>query len=294
MLKPNKQRGYMNRFLFLISFLIVVSINLSFRWPLADPSLTATFGESRGDHFHDGVDLISGNPAVYPVSSGKLMFSWNRSYFPLDNHWGGGNYKIINHGSNILSVYMHLQDGDNLKPEYTESDIIGYFGNTGHSFGRHIHFCILDQAKKESINPFVKLPPFQDSEAPDILYFYVKVGNKYVRLRENSDIRLTQHYPMLIEIRDSVTGRENLGIYRLKAVVNGKELINTDFSSIGINENSLTVKNFTYDNIFDEKGYYKINGIKYREGINNIQINVSDYNGNTSEKTFSINIDLDM
>lgn len=284
----------MNKNILVLSLLILAGFNLSFRWPVTEPILTATFGESRGDHFHDGIDMISTNTAVYPVSSGKLMFAWNRVYFPLDNYWGGGNYKIINHEKNLLSIYMHLEDGDDLKPAYSESDIIGYYGNTGHSYGKHIHFSLIDQGKKESINPFINLPQYADTKAPEILYFYVRIGDKYVRLNENSDIRLTQHYPLLVEIRDTITGRENLGIYRLKAVINGKEVLNTDFSHIGINENGLTIQNFAYDNIFDEKGYYKISGIRYQEGLNSIEIQTSDFNGNTAEKVFSINIDLDM
>lgn len=284
----------MNKNILVLSLLILAGFNLSFRWPVTEPILTATFGESRGDHFHDGMDMISTNTAVYPVSSGKLMFAWNRVYFPLDNYWGGGNYKIINHEKNLLSIYMHLEDGDDLKPAYSESDIIGYYGNTGHSYGKHIHFSLIDQGKKESINPFINLPQYADTKAPEILYFYVRIGDKYVRLNENSDIRLTQHYPLLVEIRDTITGRENLGIYRLKAVINGKEVLNTDFSHIGINENGLTIQNFAYNNIFDEKGYYKISGIRYQEGLNSIEIQTSDFNGNTAEKVFSINIDLDM
>lgn len=284
----------MKRNMLLVSLLILAGFNLSFRWPVTDSFLTSTFGESRGDHFHDGIDMISTNTAVYPVSSGKLLFLWNRIYFPLDSYWGGGNYKIIKHDKNLLSLYMHLEDGDDLKPEYTESDILGYYGNTGHSYGKHIHFSLLDQGKRESINPFVDLPQFADTKAPEILYFYLRIGDKYIRLKENSDIRLTQHYPLLVEIRDTITGRENLGIYKLKAIVNGQEILNTDFSIIGINENGLTARNFTYDNIFDEKGYYKISGIRYQEGINSVEIQASDFNGNTAGKVFNINIDLDM
>lgn len=284
----------MNKKILLISLLILAGFNLSFRWPLSESILTATFGESRGDHFHDGIDMISTNTAVYPLTSGKLMFAWNRVYFPLDNYWGGGNFKIINHGKNILSVYMHLEDGDDLKQVYGETDILGYYGNTGHSYGKHIHFSMLDQEKKESINPFLNLPQFQDIKSPEILYFYVRIGDKYVRLNENSDIRLTQHYPLLIEIRDTITGRENLGIYKLKALINGKEILNIEFSRIGTGENGLTVQKIPYDNIFDEKGYYKISGIQYQEGINNIEIHAADFSGNTSSKIFNINIDLDM
>jgi len=284
----------MNQKLLLISLLILAGFNLSFRWPLSDSILTATFAESRGDHFHDGIDMIGTNPAVYPVSPGKLMFTWNKIYFPLDNYWGGGNYKIINHGENLLSVYMHLEDGDDLKSVYNESEILGHYGNTGHSYGKHIHFSLLDQVKKESINPFLFLPQFADTRAPEILYFYVRIGDKYIRLNENSNIRLTQHYPLLIEIRDTITGRENLGIYKLKAVVNGKEVLNTEFSKIGTTENSLTIQKIPFNNTFDEKGYYKISGIQYQEGMNSIIISASDFNGNTSDRIFNIDIDLDM
>ncbi len=189
---------------------------------------------------------------------------------------------------------MHLEDGDDLKPVYSETDILGYYGTTGHSYGKHIHFSLLDQEKKESINPFVNLPQFPDAKAPEILYFYIRIGDKYVRLNENSDIRLTQHYPLLVEIRDTITGRENLGIYKLKAVINGKEILNTEFSRIGTGENGLTIQKIPYNNIFDEKGYYKISGIQYLEGVNCIEIHASDFSGNTSDKVFNINIDLDM
>ena len=284
----------MNRIILTLSLLILVSFNLSFRWPVDDSILTATFGESRGDHFHDGIDMISNSRSVYPVSPGKIIFAWNRIFFPLDNYWGGGNYKIIKHENEIFSVYMHLEDGDDLKPVYSESDIVGYYSNTGHSFGAHIHFSLLDYKKKESINPYINLPALPDTKAPEILYFYVRIEDRYIRLRENSDIRLTRHYPLLIEIRDTMTGRENLGIYSIKAIVNGEEVINTDFSRIGSSENGLTIKNSPFDYIFDEKGYYKINGIQYREGINNIRIQVADFSGNVAEKDFSINVDLDI
>lgn len=284
----------MNKKILVLSLLILASINLSFRWPVTDPIMKSTFGESRNDHFHDGIDLVSNNKSVYPVGAGKLMFVWNRIYFPLENYWGGGNFKIISHGNNILSVYMHLEDGDDLKAAYTESDVIGYFGNTGHSYGPHIHFTFLDQVKKESINPLLNLPLLTDTKAPQILYFYIKIGDKYIRLNENSNIRLTQHYPLLVEIRDSITGKENLGIYKLKAVANGNEIVNTDFSRIDIGENGLTIQKINHDNLFDEKGYYKISGIRYQEGPNSFVIQVSDFSGNTAEKIFNINIDLDM
>ena len=91
------------------SLFVLAFSNVSFRWPLNNPVLTSTYGESRADHFHDGMDFISSDSRVFPVKEGKLLYAWNRSLFPLENYWGGGNYKIIKHDDEYVSYYMHLQ-----------------------------------------------------------------------------------------------------------------------------------------------------------------------------------------
>jgi len=280
--------------LLLFSVLILVLSNLSFRWPVNDGIITSTFGESRGDHFHDGIDMISPGDNVYPVESGTLLYTWNKSFFPLENYWGGGNYKIIAHNSGVMSIYMHLQDIDNLQPTYTETDVVGLIGNTGHSYGKHIHFSILDPAKKESINPMKLLPAHNDPNAPEIMNFYIRIENRYIRINDNSDIRLTKHYPLLIEIKDTIKGNENLGIYKLQAVFNGKDTGTHEFGKIDYSLNGLIVNNQNFSGLFDEKGYYKLSGLVFVEGINILSVFVSDYNGNTSQKTFTINVNLDM
>ena len=283
-----------NKILTLFSIIVLALSNLSLKWPVNDGSITSAFGESRADHFHDGIDMVSSGDNVYPLASGVLLYTWNRSLFPLENYWGGGNYKIIAHKDGLLSVYMHLQDVEDLRQEYSESDIIGLIGNTGHSYGKHIHFSVLDPEKRESINPLKSLSAYNDSKAPDIMNFFIRIENRYIRLNDKSDIRLTQHYPLLVEVRDTVKGNERLGLYNFKASLNGKEIANYTFDKIGCSEDGLLVDNKIFVDIFDEKGYYKIKDIVYKEGINNFSIIVSDFNGNISEKDFTINVKLDM
>ena len=127
-----------------------------------------------------------------------------------------------------------------------------------------------------------------------IMNFYIRIDNRYIRINDNSDIRLTKHYPLLIEIKDTIKGNENLGIYSIKAVFNGKETANYNFSKINYSPNGLAINNKTFDSIFDEKGYYKLDGITYIEGINTLTVTVADFNGNYSEKNFTINVNLDM
>jgi hypothetical protein len=284
----------MERFLISVSIVILALCSVSFRWPINNPVLTSTYGESRGDHFHDGMDFVSSDSKVFPVKDGKLLYAWNRSLFPLENYWGGGNYKIIKHDEDIVSVYMHLQNGEKLEQEYTENDAIGHAGNTGRSYGNHIHFTILNQRIKESINPSSVMPPYIDEKKPDIKYFYIRIDDRYVRINENSDIRLTRHYPMLVEISDSSSGRERLGIFQMKVNFNGKDVLDVKYDKIELSGEKYTVSGRIFDDIYDPAGYYKIPEIKYREGLNKFIITVSDYSGNVSEKKFDINVNLDM
>lgn len=283
----------MNRTL-VISIILLALSNVSFRWPVDNARLTSTFGESRADHFHDGIDMISDSDKVYPVNKGRLVFSWNKSMFPLENYWGGGNYKIVKHDGSMHSIYMHLQDGDDLKPSYEENEILGYIGDTGHSYGKHIHFSLLDNVKRESFNPFSTLPHYDDNKAPVIMNFFVKINDRYTLLRENSSIRLTKHYPLLVEINDTVTGKEKLGIYKISAIFNGKDVLNSQYNSLSYSENGLTLNRYIFNEIADEKGYYVISGITFVEGINTITVTASDFNGNTSEKNFNIDVHLDI
>lgn len=294
MLNRTEQGDTMNGKLILFSIMVLILSNLSFRWPVDKETITSTYGESRGDHFHDGIDMTGTGDNVYPIEQGTLLYSWNKSLFPLENYWGGGNYKVLSHNNGLTSVYMHLQDIDNLQQTYKESDILGQIGNTGHSYGKHLHLSLLNPEKRESINPLKMLPVYPDIKAPEIMNFYVRIDNKYVRLNENSDIRLTKHYPLLIEIRDTIRGNENLGLFRIKAVLNGKDVLNSEFSKIDFSANGLSVNMKTFDDLFDEKGYYKLKGITYTEGINTLSVSVSDFNGNTSEKNFTINVKLDI
>jgi len=114
-----------------------------------------------------------------------------------------------------------------------------------------------------------------------------------VRINPDSNIRLTQHYPLLVEIRDSASGRERLGIYKMKVQFNGKEILNTEYDRIDYSENGFTVSGRVFDDLFDERGYYKIPDLKYQEGLNTFIVTARDFSGNTGERIFKINVSLD-
>lgn len=279
--------------LFAMPVVLVMSL-VSFKWPVSNGTITSTFCESRWDHFHDGIDMTSIDEKVYPIASGKLLFYWDKALFPLDNYPGGGNYKILEHPKGVYSVYMHLENGLSTKMDYTTGDMVGMMGNTGHSISKHIHFSMGQLSRHVSVNPLKVLPSREDTKAPVISDLAFHIGEKIIIVRDKANIRLTRHYPLLVKITDAMAGRENLGIYRLGVVFNGKKVYNKEFKRISFDGRSLTVEGKTFENLFDSKGYYKIEGLTYAEGENVVTITASDYAGNTAEKEYTFTVKLDI
>ncbi|MBR5227864.1 MAG: M23 family metallopeptidase [Clostridia bacterium] len=59
-----------------------------------------------------------------------------------------GNYVKIKHPNGMYTLYAHLQYGSvdvNLKDKVKKGQVIGFMGNTGYSFGAHLHFEVRDE-----------------------------------------------------------------------------------------------------------------------------------------------------
>ncbi|HDP79338.1 MAG TPA: M23 family metallopeptidase [Spirochaetes bacterium] len=270
----------------------LLSLNLSFQWPAKEGTVTSIFGESRGDHFHDGVDIVSPDKKVYPIAGGTLVYLWNRGLFPLEQYPGGGNYAVVKHDGGILSLYLHLEDTSTFKEILTKNDALGTYGNTGRSYGKHLHFSLLKPVERTSINPLAVLPPYPDEKAPEVKGAFIRIGDRYHGIREGASIVLTRHYPLLVEITDSARGKEKLGIYSIKVNFNSTGVLEINFSQLGYSKNGLTFSDKTFQDLFDEKGYYKIADIRYVEGINHLKVTARDYSGNETTKEISFNVNL--
>ncbi len=280
--------------IFVSCLLLLLSFNLSFRWPVENGKITSVFGESRGDHFHDGMDVISPDNKIYPTEEGDLVYMWNRALFPLDNYAGGGNYKILKHKNDMYSLYLHLEDSPNMKEVYTVNDVLGTAGNTGRSYGRHLHFSMVDMKKSRSENPLQFAAFTGDATAPKIGDALVRIGDSYTIIKDAVNIRLTKHYPLLIDVTDSMGGREKLGIYRLCVNFNSAKVLEINFSGIDSSKNGLTICAKPFQDLYDEKGYYKVVDISYVEGVNTLQVIASDFQGNQATKEISFNVKLDI
>ena len=101
-------------------------------WPITGP-LTSPFGPRWG-RLHAGIDISA--PAGTPIrasDSGRVALAgWQGGY---------GLYTCVKHTASLSTCYAHQSRlGTSQGAAVRKGQVIGFVGNTGHSFGNHLHF----------------------------------------------------------------------------------------------------------------------------------------------------------
>jgi murein DD-endopeptidase MepM/ murein hydrolase activator NlpD len=105
-------------------------------WPVNGP-ITGVFGEQRPGHIHVGLDISAaeGTP-IHAADDGRVVLMQG-----IGASGGYGNYTCLQHSASLSTCYAHQsQFGTSLGAAVNKGQVIGYVGNTGHSFGAHLHF----------------------------------------------------------------------------------------------------------------------------------------------------------
>jgi murein DD-endopeptidase MepM/ murein hydrolase activator NlpD len=104
----------------------------AFIWPV-DGTFTSPFG-MRWGRLHAGIDIAAaeGTP-IRAADSGRVV---------LAAYTGGyGNYTCVSHSASLSTCYGHQSRyATSAGASVSKGQVIGYVGNTGNSFGAHLHF----------------------------------------------------------------------------------------------------------------------------------------------------------
>lgn len=119
-----------------------------FIWPLNGP-ITSPYGPRWG-RMHEGIDIdgYTGQPIV--ASKGGTVV--------ISEYYGGYGYAIaIDHGGGVATFYAHnskllVSAGQ----QVDRGDMIAYVGNTGNSYGDHLHFEV--RVNGSPVDPMNYLP----------------------------------------------------------------------------------------------------------------------------------------
>lgn len=242
-----------------------------YRSPLSEDtpiSFASNFGELRANRFHAGLDFRVGGVSgakLYAVADGYVA---RISVSPE----GYGRAVYINHPNGTTSVYGHLQNfspkikayieelqykrqrfalDEQLSPEtfpLKKGDVIGQAGNSGSSFGAHLHFEIRRTDTQIPINVLsAGIYKFTDNIAPDIkeVIFYqydeqennVPVVTPFL-ITAIAGLQHTANVPERFFIAVDAVDRQNgtpnkFGIYRMEVKLDKKVIFayrNDEFS----------------------------------------------------------------
>jgi len=110
--------------------------NGSMIWPVNGP-ISGSFGEARPGHMHAGIDIAAGEGTpIRAADTGRVVLMQGTGA-----SGGYGNFTCVQHTATMSSCYAHQSRfGTSQGARVNQGQVIGYVGNTGHSFGAHLHF----------------------------------------------------------------------------------------------------------------------------------------------------------
>ncbi len=304
--------------------------------------LAGTFGELRNNHFHTGIDIKSSKgtvgDAIYSVEEGKIR----RLRVSAGSY---GNTIYIDHPSGHTSVYAHLDSFEPRLQDIVKSiqyatksfeidtilldqeiriarrERIGTMGNSGRSYGPHLHFEIRDTESEIPINPLKYGYNIGDKLSPKVEYVLANIldntlqkqSTKKIILRgEKGNYKATQDTVFIsawrvglgVYVRDLMTGVYNKnGIYSATLLVDDQSVFSFSMDSVSFDEFRYLNAHIDYEHYTQSKhrahllykkpgnraGIYEPMGdehsaiIKlYAEKPRKVEIILKDYDGNES------------
>ena len=332
----------LTKLLVLFSSIVIHSQEVDFHPPIDAPfNLSGTFGEFRS-RFHTGIDFKGGE--------GINIFSIEDGYISRIEVSPSGYGKVvyITHPNGYSSVYAHLSRFSPDIERYIKSEqyrsksftvkkfpkkdqiqvkrgeLLGYSGNTGRSFGAHLHFEIRDTDSQDALNPLMFNYTYEDLERPIIRGLYTINENntlirdlpKRIRISKTNDstyvaddIIFAGDIGFGIDIYD--IQYKNLfnrnGVYKVELLIDSIQKFSYSMDRIKFSENHY--KKLMYDYLSLVKNNRRVlkvyipprsnlsflktnnfNGIiKYNEITDSkVNIKVTDWNNNSSYLKFKI------
>lgn len=245
-----------------------------FDFPL---TFSGNFGEIRANHFHGGLDFKTGGvigKTVRALGDGYIsrIRVTNGSGYVLDVHYDNGYSTINRHLSAFLSPIAERVEQLQYEEESWEVEIvpqpdeyrvkagqpIALSGNTGYSFGPHLHLDVFETASGDYVDP---MPFFQskvkDTRAPraEGIMLFPQPGKGLVEGRmKNLTIQPNRKEPVEawgeigagIKAYDYMDGVGNhYGVYSVVLEVDGEEVFRSTVDRFSQEENRM-INSWTY------------------------------------------------
>ena len=232
--------------------------------------LSGTFAELRENHFHGGIDIKTQGRSgmkVYSVADGYVSRIAVSPY-------GYGNALYIRHPEGYTSVYGHLnafapeieqwvedqfrdrsKNEGNLYPSpeqfrITRGQLVAFSGNTGGSFGPHLHFEIRDTRTEEPLNPLEFGIEVKDTRKPDVrgLKWTAKDFGDMGTFKAGDTIDATSALGIDLFTTDKQDlANNNNGVYSIEALIEGQPFFMANYKRINFSTSRFINAHINHD-----------------------------------------------
>lgn len=267
-----------------VGVLMMVSrIVLAWQWPVQDPVVAASFGQSSGSAYFRGVALTGGAQPVFPVAPGTVIYVREESDAPPV---GTGTMVVVEHDRGFRSVYGHLETGTTpaAGTVVDEATRIGVMGQTGMVAQPTLQLEIIDTEAAAYVNPFALLPALNDMVAPRVSRVFAQSAGALYDLGGTTAIPAGE-YVLLAECSDEWavrSGRQGAP-YAVSLYVDGQERWSVTFDSIVFVDGEARAKpgpETGHDGVYAEGGLYRLGGVVIPVGRTIVEVVAADYQGN--------------
>ena len=153
---------------------------------------TADYGTRQPDYqSHHGMDFVNDLGGVcyaVAVADGEVVYVQNGVEGFDSVNYTAGNYVKILHENGTITRYLHLRNGSicvKIGQKVKAGDKLGIEGNTGYSYGTHLHFDV--QVGNEYVDPLPYLMGEKDfgNEKPSSDKSEIKIGDR-VKMKQGA------------------------------------------------------------------------------------------------------------
>lgn len=142
-----------------------------------------------------------------------------------------GNCVKIDHGNGYYTLYAHLasvkvKKGDKVK----KGTVLGYMGNTGRSFGAHVHFEVFNGSTKIDPTPYINsdLPAVEPVPVPNKddqhVYYRAYAGKWYAEIEDYNNTNTIGYAGVQAKYMTALAAKSTVGKLKYRVhIIDGKK-----------------------------------------------------------------------